>query len=206
MAIDSLLGHGQEGAVLGITENLLRKRPDHWEALYREGQALAGLSRQSEAEARFRAILQLKGNDDEVGSVARARKRMAQPVGRPQRPAASTRRTITPPPSRSRSRTGSGRLYNVRGASGIDGRYSSGSAWSPDDLGQARMAAVGWLVHPGDQGGHARRVPGRPSAKPPRRPLMIPEAHWDLYYLQLLRLGVRRHLRGRQRPRQGRAD
>jgi hypothetical protein len=76
-AIDSLLKRAKYDTVLGITERLIRKDPGHWEALYREGRALAALDRPAEATRRFQSILDLRRNDDEDGAIARARRRMA---------------------------------------------------------------------------------------------------------------------------------
>jgi tetratricopeptide (TPR) repeat protein len=184
MAIDSLLGSGKKEAVLGITENLLRKRPESWEALYREGQALAGLTRPSEAEARFRKILQLKANDDEVGAVARARKRG---VGQSTDPNAPSSTNYYAPSKSFPLQDRISKVYNIRGASGIDGRFTTGSAWSPDDLGQAKMAAVGWLFSLATRAGTQDAFLAEMRSAAEKSPT-DPRPQWNLYYLQLLRI------------------
>ena len=52
-AIDSLLAAGKYDTVLTLTERLLLKRPDDWDALYREGVALVNLEKPAEAARRF---------------------------------------------------------------------------------------------------------------------------------------------------------
>ncbi len=158
MAVDSLLGSGKKEAVLGITENLLRKRPDNWEALYREGQTLAALGR---AGGRREPV-----PDDPRTEGKRRRGRLRRQgqetardaaVGRPQRRRLQLDELLRPDARPSRSRIGSGGSTTSEVPRASTAGSRCGSAWSPDDLGQARMAAVGWLLQPGDQG----RDPGR---------------------------------------------
>ena len=184
MAIDSLLGHGKKESVLGITENLLRKRPDNWEALYREAETFAGLDKPLEAARRFRAILDLKGNDDDLGAVARAKKKG---MGQPTDPNSANATNYYAPTKTFPLQDRLSKVYNIRGACGIDGRYTTGSAWSPDDLGQARMAAVGWLYSLATKAGtqDALLAELRQGAE---KATTDPRPHWNLYYLQLLRL------------------
>ena len=54
-AIDRLLGSEKPAAVLEITESMIRKDPHDWEALYREGLALADLGKKDDAAQRFRS-------------------------------------------------------------------------------------------------------------------------------------------------------
>ena len=184
MAVDSLLGHGKKEAVLGITENLLRKRPDNWEALYREAQTFAGLDKPAEAAKRFRAILDLKGNDDDLGAVARAKKKG---MGQPTDPNSANATNYYAPTKTFPLQDRLTKVYNIRGACGIDGRYTSGSVWSPDDLGQAKMASVGWLFSMATKAGTQETLVTelRQAAE---KATTDPRPHWNLYDLQLLRL------------------
>ena len=64
-AIDSLLSNHKAQPVVEITENMLRRDPRDWEALYRAGVALASLEKPADATKRFEALLALKVDDDE---------------------------------------------------------------------------------------------------------------------------------------------
>ena len=183
-AIDSLLGHGKKEAVLGITENLLRKHPDNWEALYREGQALASLDRPAEAAGRFRTILDSKAGDDVVGAVARAKKKGVGQSGDPNASAVTT--NYYAPTKSFPLQDRLSRVFQIRGACGIDGRYSTGSTWSPDDLGQARMASVGWLLTLATKAGTQDALIAELRQAAEKAPT-DPGPHWNLYYLQVLR-------------------
>ena len=61
----------------------------------------------------------------------------------------------------------------------MDGRYrNGGSAWSPDDLGQARMASLGWLISLATKAGshpdvHHRRVHEAAEKSPDRSPAAL---------------------------------
>ena len=184
MAIDSLLGHGKKEAVLGITENLLRKHPDNWEALYREGLALAALDRPLEAARRFRAVLDSKAVDDAMGAVAKAKKKGMGPSGDPNAPSNAT--NYYAPTKSFPLQDRLSRVFQIRSACGIDGRYASGSTWSPDDLGQARMASVGWLLTLATKAGTQDALVAELRQAAEKAPT-DPRPHWNLYYLQVLR-------------------
>src|SRR5262249_44717785 len=62
-AVDRLLGTEKPAAVLEITESMIRKDPHDWEALYREGLALADLGKRDDAAQRFRRLLDLRRSD-----------------------------------------------------------------------------------------------------------------------------------------------
>ena len=55
-AMDVLLADQKPQPVLEITESMLRKDPRDWEALYRNGAALAALDKSEEAARRFQAL------------------------------------------------------------------------------------------------------------------------------------------------------
>ena len=74
-AIDSLLGHRKVQPVVEITESMVRKEPDDWEALYRQGEALAELKKPDAAERAFRTLLALGVADDEKSAIIKARTR-----------------------------------------------------------------------------------------------------------------------------------
>ena len=48
---------------------LVRKDPSDWEALYRQGVALASLSKPEEAVRRFRTLLDVKVGEDEKSAI-----------------------------------------------------------------------------------------------------------------------------------------
>lgn len=193
-AIDALLTAGKQEAALAILARMLAQKPGNWELLYREGAALANRGRVEEASARFAALLALRLPDDELGEIARHRmeeaKRRAK-AQNPARPASTfaatgrfddwtqaplTRRTSNP--------------YQLRAAIGMDaqGYYANPGQpfYVPNDVGEARMACLGWLYEfaRARDGGDAylkRLREARDQAGNDLRPV------WDWYYLQVLR-------------------
>ena len=181
-AIDSLISAGKYDTVLTLTERLLLKRPDDWDALYREGVALANLAKPAEAARRFAKILDLRAIDDDLAAIPKSRKRggstgpsSVQSVQRAayyqfpvylRRVAVNQIRSVT-------------RLETLR-------VYANANAWTPADFGQARMAALGWLYAASlkdadpDAWAKARQLEAE-------RPGADPRSLWDLYYLQLVR-------------------
>src|SRR5262249_2714108 len=84
--VDNLLTHGQPETVLGITERLLREQPKLWDALYREGQALAAMEKPKEAARRFQAILDINAKDDDESEEIKAAQKTKKAPGRPAGP------------------------------------------------------------------------------------------------------------------------
>ncbi|MEO6810538.1 MAG: tetratricopeptide repeat protein, partial [Isosphaeraceae bacterium] len=143
--IDQWLAHDEPDKALPLTETLLRARPDDWDALYREGVALAKLQRPEDATRRFRQLLDLKINDDKESALAKARKKSNS--GRPAGTSSSLARSQVLIRSPLEQRINS--AYQIRMVTGLEDRpgYSSTSQvnWSPADFGQARVAALAWL-------------------------------------------------------------
>jgi tetratricopeptide (TPR) repeat protein len=138
-AMDSLLANQKPQPVLEITESLLRKNPSEWESIYRQALALADLDRAADADRRFRDLLALHLDDDLQCTQARARARKPTPQtfgpqGRP------LQKQATLPLEDRLSNT-----YFIRVASRLE-LPDVPRSWSPDDFGQARMVALGWLV------------------------------------------------------------
>ncbi|MDR3639221.1 MAG: DUF1583 domain-containing protein [Isosphaeraceae bacterium] len=186
MAADSLLSHGKREAVLAITEGLLKTDPKDWDALYREGVALAGLKRNDEAVRRFEAILDLHLGDGEESAIIKARKKAGPGPGRPAgtTAAASQRVRFQPVPIESRISS----TMQIRALTGLETRYNYGPnfAWNPSDFGQARMAALAWLYSLGQKEGENPAFVARwreAQAKSPQDPRPL----WDLCYLALVR-------------------
>ncbi len=146
-AIDSLLGRSKFQAVVGITNKLLAAEPNNWEALYREGVALFELGKTEEASRRLEALPALRVADDQESAIVTARRKSAasQPLG----VTATTRALKTPRhPMRERLQA----IRQIRVACGLEersyyGPYASRFQWSPPEFGQARMAALGWLLN-----------------------------------------------------------
>ena len=113
---------------------VLRDRPQDWEALYREGVALAGSKRLEEAARRFQAILDQERPDDELsvliapsagsGSGSKIRTRDAED-------AVFDRLAVE---DKIRQEVGLVAHDTVRK-----------TFWTPGDFGQARMASLTWL-------------------------------------------------------------
>lgn len=150
-AVDSLIGGEKFEAAVEITRKLLQDAPGNWEAMYREGRALAELGRNDEAVARFREILSLTLEDSTKSTLSRnTRKNSATGSG------AATRQVLTAA-QRCPIETRTERYYYIRRAVGIDDAYYYGGTyrqWSPADFGQARMAALAslyMLAGPGEE-------------------------------------------------------
>ena len=196
-AIDSLLTNGKRDAVLQITARLLRDRPNDWELLYREGVALAALNRVDEARQRFGAILDLKGNDDDKGLIARSKNGPPNSQNRPAgtaaaATAASTSTNAQRPPSlpvqeRNAAATRAAVMAGV-GNSNNNNNVNNGmpaASFVPVDFGQARAAALAWRL------GLAQRVNSGPAFLQERKAFRDknpddPRALWDWYYLQVI--------------------
>ena len=135
--------------------------------------------------------------DDEKSAFAKARSR-ATPSCRPR----EHRRSSRPTRRRCRWRSGSASIYQIRmrlQARQPHDRRPADITWSPTDFGQARMAALGWLVSLAEKAGPGQGRRGRrrhsqgrreDAGRPPRTlglVLPVPDAH-----------GQRRRFRGRQ--------
>ena len=186
-AIDSLLGAGNREAVLALTDRILRRQPDNWDALYREGIALDGLNRTEEATRRFLAILELRGNDDDLGEIAKARlkKQPNRPTGA--LPSASVAASLRTQMSPLQSRVAA--VLQIRLVAGLETRaYYTNQAnfvWSPGDFGQVRMMALAWLYR------QAEKAKSQDSFLKEHRAardkaLGDPRPTWDWYLLQLV--------------------
>ena len=180
-AIDHLMSAGKSEKVLSLTSKLLQKQPGDWDALYREGVALASLDRTAEAARRFRTILDLKAGDDDPSSATRSKKR-GGPAG---------------PPVKGRARTSLELRWQaagqVRFATGLDVSRNNAtrSVWTPADFGQARMAALGWLSLASNRDKEVetwlKSLPDRAS-----QPGADSRLLWDVYYLEAVRADPRR--------------
>ena len=174
-AIDNLLSHQKPQPVVEITEAILRKDPTDWEALYREGVALVRLGKPELAERRFESILALTIADDEKSAQAKARAR------HPRTPAAAISREVATP-----LEDRIGMTYAIRRACNLDA-LPRPIAWVPDDFGQARMAALGWLLslEPKDNPANASRLAAIRAAAE-KSPADV-RALWDWFYACQLR-------------------
>ena len=139
-AIDNLLTNQKPQPVVELTEAMVRKDPRDWEALYREGTALAALKKPEEASKRFLALLALKIDDDEKSTAAKARARNPRLQANSAQGASSVVRESENPLEQR-----IGMTYVIRRVCNLDGTGRT-IAWSPEDFGQARMAALGWLL------------------------------------------------------------
>src|SRR5262249_29462509 len=144
-AVDRLLGSERPAAVLEITESMIRKDPHDWEALYREGLALSDLGKREDAAQRFRRLLGLRRGDDDKSAAARAFSRNPTRQSAGARPSRLARRQPLPLESRVSA------AAQVRRVTRLETRilYATGTSstvWTPADFGQARMAALGWLI------------------------------------------------------------
>ena len=186
-AIDSLMANAKPAAVLGVTEKLLRKDPNNWEALYREGMALlTNEGRKAEAPSRFERLLALRVGDDDLSSAKQAKIKKGGSAGRPAGATAGVLRSrqgaTMPVEARGQN------SFYARAASGLDSRsnYGANYNWEPEDFGQARMTALAALLADATAKEKADDfVKARKEArdKAPADPRLA----WDFYYLQLVR-------------------
>jgi tetratricopeptide (TPR) repeat protein len=184
-AMDSLLMNRKPQPVVETTDAMVRKDPRDWEALYRQGAALAGLGRADAAERSFRALLALTFSDDEKSVFSKARARNPR-LSAPNAYGAFARyQGMSPLEDRLSP------AYYIRYFCGFDNanhnaqRYS----WSPADFGQARLAALGWLVSLAQKQGTPKVEEFVASVRKPAeaRPADL-RASWDWLYLCAIRL------------------
>jgi tetratricopeptide (TPR) repeat protein len=147
--IDGLLTAEQHDMALAVLEPKLRENASDWELLYREGLALAK-RRPDEAPRRFQAILDLTRSDDELGIVAKNRQAKAR--SQPATLVASSVTGMNPAAAMIRTRPlRTDYAFEVRRAVGLDPELNYAPSmtrrppWLPQDFGQARLAAIGWL-------------------------------------------------------------
>ncbi|WP_165071895.1 DUF1583 domain-containing protein [Paludisphaera rhizosphaerae] len=185
-AIDSLLANDKPKAALEVVEGLLRKDPRDWEALYREGVALVALKRPEDAVARFRTLMDLRGAvaDDEKGAVAKARSRDPKTASSAARPSALQR--ITVPPLQERINA----IYQIRIVTSVESRdaylRSQSYAWTPQDFGQARLAALAWTLSTAMKT-HKEEETLAAFRKAREATPADPTALWDWYWLSQIR-------------------
>ena len=188
-AIDDLLALGKYEAVLATTRRLLLKDPNNWELLYREGCALLTVEGPAAAGRRFREIVDLRRDDDEISAIVKARRNSKPVAAIPGTPGAGTGASLARALIESvgiRYRVNAVRI--VRGLCGLDPAYSravTGSTWSPLDFGTARMAAYGFLLAQAERENAtdtllARLRQARDNAPHDARPF------WDEFYVALL--------------------
>ena len=187
-AIDSLLSSGKPDSVLAVTERILRKEPGNWEALYREGLALAA-NKPDEAAKRFQALLDVHLSDDEPSTQTKAQRN--RPIGR--QVGAMSRQAVlrNSVPIQQRMQAAS----QVRYAAGLEMRNYYGQqqfTWAPADFGQARTAALAWLLNLAQKQNQqdeflARQRQSRDEAIGGNNADRADRARWDWFYLQLVR-------------------
>jgi predicted Zn-dependent protease len=187
-AIDSLLGHKKAQPVAEITASMVRKEPGDWEALYRQGVALADLDKREEAARSFRALLALRLGDDEKSAIVKARTRDPKLKNQGTSTSWTANRKATMP-----LEDRIGITIDIRNASHLSSGFNyvtSGqvSAWAPQDYGQARMAALGWLLSLAQRQGSGKGeeviASFRKAAE--KKPADV-QALWDGFYLCQMR-------------------
>ncbi len=182
-AIDSLMVAGKYDTVLTLTERLLLKRPDDWDALYRAGVALTNLGKTAEAARRFEKILELKANDDDLAAIPKSRKRGGSTTG-PTGVQSARLAAYYQFPGYTRRVA----VNQIRSVVRLETQrvYSTMTVWTPADFGQSRIAALGWLYAASleEKDPEAWAKARQAVAEKPGADL---RQLWDLYYLQLVR-------------------
>jgi tetratricopeptide (TPR) repeat protein len=187
-ALDSLIGNDKPKAVQEIAEAMVLKDPRDWEALYRQSVATANLPKPDDAARLFRALLDLRLDDDEKSAIVKARKRDPKLQASGARPSRLGQPQTSPLEDRINN------VQQIRMATGLESRanYSvsrvASASWAPPDFGQARMAALGWVVNLARKQGsdaEAKVLDGLRAAKD-----KVPRdlrALWDWYYICAMR-------------------
>ncbi|MFO0956939.1 MAG: tetratricopeptide repeat protein [Isosphaeraceae bacterium] len=145
-AIDNLLVAGKFDIVESVTAKLIGREPTNWDALYREGFALASRDQFAEALRRFEAILALTNDDNQLAAIERARQKSSGG-----RPAGATASAMSPANSiyfnnlLYRRQTASTEILRMTGLNPNFG-VVTGRVWTPADFGQARLASLGWAL------------------------------------------------------------
>ncbi len=184
-AMDNLLSNGKPAPVLELTEGSLRSDPQDWEALYRQGLALEQLGRLHEAAARFEKLVNLPVGDDEKSAFEKAKER------NPRLQAAGAS-TLTTPAARNALLPLEARVgisYTIRRwCKLLPITLPRSYTWSPADFGQARMAAMGWLLSLADREKPSRvdELVARFRAAAMKSPADV-HAVWDWFYFCLMR-------------------
>jgi tetratricopeptide (TPR) repeat protein len=146
--IDSMLTQGDYESVVSIIEPLLSQRRDDWELLYREAVAWASLEKFEEAQDRLERLLSLPVPHDELGVAAADRLKQAQAKAR----SSNLRGIPMQIPTRRSPLLMLSASSQIRRATGLDPERDYGGSrptppvWTPDAVGEARMAAYGWLM------------------------------------------------------------
>ena len=145
-ALDGLMSHHKYEAVLTTTARLLRKDPNNWELLCREGRALMALDRPDEGTRRFQALLELRRDDDEVSATIKAQ-RSARPSTAAQG-AGTAAAGLIPTWERVGMRHRIPSVRYARAITGLEPGYPSSiiDGWGPPEFGQARLVALGFLL------------------------------------------------------------
>lgn len=181
-AIDHLLTSKKTDAALRAAEDLVRKNPADWEALYRQGVALADLKKPELAAQTFQRLLALTPSDDEKSAQAKSRVKDPSAAAASARPSAYAKLATMPLQDRL------GFIYEIRSACKLDSRiyYSTGlsTVWAPTDFGAARMAALGWRLTLADQivKKGSDKVVAEFREKSRKTPSNLRDA-WDWFYL-----------------------
>ena len=168
---------------------MIRKDPHDWEALYRQGLALADLDKPDEAARRFQAMLDLAIGDDEKSAAAKARSRDPKLQAAGARPSALDRQAMLPLEDADRHDLPDPRRpASSKTAKSYSSRMGPVAVWAPADFGQARMAALGWLVSLAEKTGAAKsdEVVAEFRKASEKTPADV-RALWDWFYLCLLR-------------------
>ena len=146
-SVDELLAYDRFAGAQTITASLLRDRPDDWEAIYREGVSAAKQDKHEVARKSFERILEIATADHELSAAEKEREKNSE------KKKTSTRTYYAPWAGRnSRLSSRVGNMYQILSAIGLGGNYYAYSSsrqrtiWVPTDAGQARLAAIGWLL------------------------------------------------------------
>jgi hypothetical protein len=156
-----------------MTRRFLREQPHNWEGLYREGVALARLERPGEAETSFRALLELREDDDQPGH--------GHAPGLGQKPTQG--QTVDCPLE---DRIDIKLRTVIREEVGLNVPAAGEQKfWTPADVGQGRMGALAWLLALAqrDAGEEAFFQERRAARDPSHKDL---RGWWDWWYLQLI--------------------
>src|SRR5262249_18553497 len=124
--------------------------------------------------------------DDQEGAIVKARKKGLNTNARA--PGTPAPQSVPRPTNPLQGRHNA--IWQLRAATGLEPRYSYGSrafSWAPEDFGQARMAALAFLLVQAQRSNTHEEILREFRESAAKATVADPRPRWDWYYLNLAR-------------------